>query len=133
MHASVAFDDKIWVLGGRRDMGAWWETDFNDVWYSTDGNQWSRTTTSAGWSKRYGIGSVAWDGRLWVMGGSRLFRNNEVWFSKDGAHWVELGDAGWSPRFAAASVMFRDAVWVMGGKEGGGKFRNDVWRLARSE
>ena len=133
MHASVAFNDKIWVLGGRRDMDAWWGTDFNDVWYSTDGNQWSHTTTSAGWSKRYGTGSVAWDGRLWLMGGSRLFRNNEVWFSKDGAHWVELGDAGWSPRFSAASVVFRDGVLVMGGKEGGGKFRNDVWRLARSE
>lgn len=132
MHASVVFDDKIWILGGRRDIDSWWETDFNDVWCSSDGNQWTRAATSAGWSKRYGLGSAAWDGKLWVMGGSRFSANNEVWFSSDGAHWTKLGNASWSSRFSGASAVFRDGVWVIGGKEGGGKFRNDVWRLARS-
>jgi hypothetical protein len=130
MHASVAFDDKMWVLGGRRDMDSWWESDFNDVWCSTDGNNWTCAATSAGWSRRYGFASAVWDDKLWVMGGSRFSPNNEVWFSTDGAQWTELDDASWSPRFSGASAVFHDGLWMLGGKEGGGKFRNDVWRLA---
>jgi hypothetical protein len=133
MHATVVFDGKIWVLGGRRDMDSWWETDFNDVWYSSDGREWIRATASAGWSKRYGMAAVVWDGKLWVMGGSRIFRNNEVWSSQDGAHWTQIARAGWSPRFAFGAAPFRNGVWVMGGKEGGGRFRNDVWLLTRVE
>ena len=53
MHASISFDRKLWVLGGRRDMESWWETDFNDVWSSVDGVTWRRASGSAGWSKRY--------------------------------------------------------------------------------
>ncbi len=127
MHASVSFDGKLWVLGGRRDMESWWETDFNDVWSSVDGVRWSRASSRAGWSKRYGMAAVAWNGRLWVMGGTRLFRSNDVWSSADGASWVAHGAAGWSPRFALASTVFRDRVWVLGGKESGGRFTNDVW------
>ena len=129
MHASVSFDGKLWVLGGRRDMESWWETDFNDVWSSVDGVAWRRVSSGAGWSKRYGMATVAWNGRLWVMGGTRLFRSNEVWSSIDGERWVAGGAADWSPRFALASTVFRDRVWVLGGKESGGRFTNDVWYL----
>lgn len=133
MHASVVFDGKMWILGGRRDMDSWWETDFNDVWYSSDGREWIRATASAGWSKRYGMAVVVWDGKLWAMGGSRIFRNNEVWSSQDGGHWTRLARAGWSPRFSLGAASFHNGVWVMGGKEGGGRFRNDVWLLTRVE
>jgi hypothetical protein len=133
MHATVVFDGKIWILGGRRDMDSWWETDFNDVWYSSDGREWIRATPSAGWSKRYGMAVVVWDKKIWVMGGSRIFRNNEVWSSQDGRHWTRFASAGWSPRFSHGAASFRNSVWVMGGKEGGGTFRNDVWLLTRVE
>jgi leucine-zipper-like transcriptional regulator 1 len=129
MHASVIHDNKIWVMGGRSNMDGWWETQFNDVWYSTDGTNWMQATSSAGWSKRYGLASVSWDGKIWVMGGSRLFRNNEVWFSQDGTNWIELGEASWTPRFSLATVVFQNRVWIMGGKEGGGIFTNDVWHI----
>lgn len=131
MHASVTFAGKLWVLAGRRDMERWWETDFNDVWSSADGVTWARATSGADWSKRYGIAAAAWDGQLWVMGGSHFFRSNDVWSSTDGVSWTAHGHATWSPRFALASVVFRDKLWVLGGKEGGGHFTNDVWSLAR--
>jgi len=131
MHASVDFDGKLWVIGGRRDFENWWETDFNDVWSSADGVTWKRATSSAGWSKRYGVAAAAWNGELWVMGGTRFFRNNDVWSSRDGVDWTPRGRADWSPRFALASTVFRDRVYVLGGKESGGRFTNDVWYLAR--
>ena len=129
MHTSVDFDGKLWVLGGRRDIENWWETDFNDVWSTADGATWTRATANAGWSKRYGIAAVAWNNELWVMGGSRFFRSNDVWSSRNGASWTLRGHANWSPRFGLASTVFRDRVWVLGGKEGGGAFTNDVWFL----
>lgn len=131
MHTSVVFKDRLWVLGGRRNMDGWWETDFNDVWYSADGVVWQRAVSSATWSKRFGHASVAWDGKLWVLGGSRLFPNNEVWFSEDGYRWTRLKNAEWTPRFSLASAVFQDKLWILGGKEGGGKFTNDVWYLQR--
>jgi hypothetical protein len=129
MHSSAAFDGKLWVLGGRRDIESWWETDFNDVWSTVDGVRWQRATGGAPWSKRYGASTLPWRGRLWLMGGTRFQRNNEVWSSADGSTWSFEGRAAWSPRFGLASAVFRDRVWVLGGKEGGGRFRNDVWFL----
>ena len=133
MHATVSVGGKLWVLGGRRDIESWWEKDFNDVWSSADGVTWRRVSSGADWSKRYGMAALSWNGRLWVMGGTRLFRSNDVWSSADGKRWTAHGQADWSPRFALASTVFRDKVWVLGGKESGGRFTNDVWYLERGQ
>jgi len=129
MHAAVAHDGRLWVFGGRRGMDDWIETDFDDVWSSADGRQWTEATGSADWSRRYSTGAASWDGRLWVLGGSCFGQNNEVWSSRDGTHWVEHESPPWSPRFALSAAVFGGRLFVMGGKEGGGQFTNDVWAL----
>lgn len=133
MHSAAVFAGEVWVTGGRRDMDSWWETTFNDVWHSRDGRVWTRSASRAAWSKRYGHASAAWDGRLWILAGTRLWRKNDVWHSTDGSRWTQLeGEVPWSGRFGLATGVFDDKLWVVGGKEGGARFLNDVWSLERS-
>jgi hypothetical protein len=124
LHASVVFDNKIWVIGGiasatgRR----------NDVWYSTNGVNWAQATASAGWSARYGHTSVVFDNKFWVIGGYDGSHKRDVWYSSDGINWTQAtANAGWSGRLHHTSVVFDNKMWVIGGMVGNGMWIRDVW------
>src|SRR5262249_5746832 len=88
----------------------------------------------APWPARYGLGMVVFHDRLWVLGGTRTWRNgdqlNDVWSSEDGRHWrQELKSAPWQPRWVHATFAFADALWVIGGLASVDPIRNlnDIW------
>jgi hypothetical protein len=123
-HTSVVFDNKIWVIGGYD--GSWPYK--NDVWYSSDGINWTLATDTAFWSGRYGHTSVVFDNKIWVIGGygDSGFKN-DVWYSSDGINWTLATDtAFWSGRAWHTSVVFDNKIWVIGGYGDSG-FKNDVW------
>jgi hypothetical protein len=131
--AFAVFKDRMWVLGGTED--AYRnddETMFNDVWSSADGKDWKREATNAGWSKRANGQAIAFDGKLWIMGGGarnpRAVPTNDVWCSEDGANWRQVTPAApWKPRLWFSTVVYRDRMWVLGGwSEADGNF-GDVW------
>lgn len=126
LHTVVVFNGKMWVLGGTNidDSASF----FNDVWYSTDGVNWTCATDSAGWSVRYGHTSVVFDNKMWVLGGinPQTVFNNDVWYSADGVNWTQATTAaGWSERAGHTSVVFDNKIWVFAGDCVGGC--NDVW------
>lgn len=56
-HASVVYDNKIWVIGGwHRDGDT--VVDLKDVWYSEDGITWEEAAPPATWSARRGLSAV---------------------------------------------------------------------------
>ena len=119
-HTSVAFDDKIWALGGydgsRED----------DAWYSDDGITWLQRTAGAGWSGRYDHTSIVFDDKIWVLGGYDGSREDDVWYSDNGTDWtLATATAGWTSREGHASVVFDDKLWVIGGYAGSNE--NDIW------
>jgi hypothetical protein len=118
-HTSVVHNGKMWVIGGYHPEIPTYLTNWlNDVWYSTDGIKWTSATLSAPWTGRYNHTSVAYDGRIWVMGGSPFSPviMSDVWYSWDGAKWkCATLSAPWFPRFLHASVVFDNKIWVMGG------------------
>jgi dihydrofolate reductase len=126
-HASVVFENKMWVIGGGVG-GA-----LNDVWSSTNGATWTTATDSAAFSARSNHSSVVFDDgdgngkKMWVIGGNS--GGNEVWSSTNGATWTEE-TAGSSAKFSArhshTSVVFDDKMWVIGGN--GSSRLNDVWK-----
>ena len=120
-HASVVFNDKMWVLGG---IDAAYS---NDVWYSEDGVNWTEATTlNTKWSGRYDHASVAFNDNIWVLGGGSYL--NDVWYSLDGADWTEAtNSANWSGRIRFPSVVFDNKIWVLGGKLNSTTEANDVW------
>jgi hypothetical protein len=115
--SSVVFDNKVWVLGGE---GSTLKT---DVWYSSDGVNWTQATSNA-WSSRRGHASVVYDNKIWVFGGCCY--KSDVWYSSDGINWTEAtADASWSDRDLFPSVVFDNKMWIFGGYSSGHK--NDVW------
>lgn len=104
--SSVVYDNKIWVIGG--------DNYINDVWYSTDGVNWTCATSSTEWYP-YGHTTVNFDNKMWLMG-------DHVWYSTNGITWFQVTDTSeWKFRSYHTSVVFNNKIWVLGGGD------NDVW------
>lgn len=143
LHYTVAFKDKIWVVGGQTMPGfaAAPEIFYRDVWNSGDGVHWEQVTPKQPyWSARGVIcGSVVFKGRMWILGGgtydtpatpTRQYLN-DVWSSADGLNYTQHETAPWSPRQYHYVTVFDDRMWVLGGWSNGD--RSDVWHSADGE
>ena len=101
-HATVVFDNKMWVMGGRSGRSG--TTRFNDVWWSSDGENWTNAgargpavepatdpvTYRSHWSAREYLASVVFSNKMWVLGGSAgTTAFDDVWSSSDGTTWTE--------------------------------------------
>ncbi|MBI3632761.1 MAG: hypothetical protein HY226_00560, partial [Candidatus Vogelbacteria bacterium] len=93
-HTSLVFNNKIWVFGGagiHSDSNGHNVIDYNDVWSSSNGRDWTLVTDKAQWEPREGHSSVVFDGQMWVIGGTAAdtcFSSNCIykgfWSSSDG-------------------------------------------------
>ena len=101
---------------------------------STLGANWT-LATNAPWAGRTGAGAVAFNGRMWVMGGQggpgRLYGisyYSDVWSSSDGVTWTCVTNAApWGGRCEFGLVVFNNQMWVLGGSPWGSLYLNDVW------
>jgi leucine-zipper-like transcriptional regulator 1 len=99
---------------------------------TTIGNGWIQVTGSSTFSPREDLGSVVYDGKMWVIGGTRGvgYENkglNDVWYSTDGINWKQAtGSAAFPPRIGHSSVVFDNRIWVIGGSDST-VLKNDVW------
>lgn len=131
---AVAFKDKMWILGGTEDyLFAKDEKRLkNDVWCSSDGQEWELVTNSAAWSARALHQAVVFRDKIWILGGGNysptLQAHNDVWCSEDGINWIQvLEHAPWKPRIWFSVVVYRDRIWVLGGHSGENQRVADVW------
>ena len=85
LHASAAFNGRLYVVGGASD--ELYETGqrYNDVW-STDGTSWRQEPT-APFTPRSLHSLVVRNNELWMLGGLGVGYLNEVWRTADGAAW----------------------------------------------
>ena len=113
--SSVAFDGKMWLLGGKSEGRRNYR---NDAWYSTNGADWYPATTNAAWSRRGSHTTLVFDGKMWVLGGldRNLKQQNDVYYSSNGADWSRLAtESSWEAREFLNSVVFDNKIWVLGG------------------
>lgn len=113
--------DQMWVVGGDPIQGHYQ----GDVWKSGDGVHWEQVNAAVPWAPRVLHYTVAFNERLWIMGGQTLPQfapekevfYNDVWSSPDGVEWKRvLESAPWSPRgMIGGSAVFQGRMWLLGG------------------
>lgn len=104
---------------------------YNDVWRSTNGNNWTVLNSDAGWHPRGQIqGHFVRNDTLWLIGGGTYDARHmysDVWNTGDGIHWNRITEAAdFTPRQYHEVGVFDNRLWILGGYEGIGN-RNDVW------
>lgn len=135
------FHDTLWLMGGFDYFNKRYKT-YNDVWFSTNGADWTLAKEHCPWKPRGIIhGSVIFNDKIWILGGGLyghpVPRNetyyNDVWCSSDCRNWtLVLEHAPWVPRLHHNIEVFDNKMWVMDGhnrkyKNSYGHIRNDVW------
>lgn len=132
-HRVVVFNDRLWVIGGfdyfENDGGT--RTHNNEVWSSADGVTWTQHA-APGFAARSAHEAVAFNGRLWLIGGVNASNSfNDVWSTADGTTWIqETAGAAFSPRFGHQVVVFNGALWLLGGATGSssaGTGSDEIW------
>lgn len=126
-HASVVFNNLMWVIGGFD--GAF----DNDVWSSPDGITWTQVLANGAasptqFSGRPGLSALAYNNALWVIAGFDGADRNDVWNSPTGVTWnqVTVPSAIFPARDSHTSVVFNNSMWVVAGNSPSGPL-NDVW------
>jgi len=142
--AGAVFREYVWIAGGvyfNTSINS--TTQFNDCWYTDNGENWIQAVENAPWHVRFGHALVSFSNRLWIFGGTYLtgsghyahFVNlNDIWATSDGADWTRMPDAPWAPRRWHASAVFNGKLWILGGIAKSGieeaKIVNDVWCMS---
>jgi hypothetical protein len=141
----VVHQGKMWIVGGDVNQGHY----HFDVWNSADGKNWTHVNKGkpVPWGPRALHYTVAFKGKIWVMGGQTIPNiaagdevfYRDIWNSTDGINWhkVTPKEPYWSQRgMIGGSAVFKDRIWILGGgtydtpKKPKRQFFNDVWSTA---
>ncbi len=143
--AVFGFKDKVWLLGGLVPAkGFNFSYVTNAVWSSANGTEWTSTPRIAApaagtlWTGRERINAVAFNDRLWVVGGNAYpaFGNanapgtplSDVWSTADGATWTQATDKAFEVARTNPAVFVHDGkIHVAGGRNASGTLLNDIW------
>lgn len=137
---ALVFKEKMWFMGGWYNGRLPGHSAGNEVWWSTDGAEWTQATPGAGWTPRIAAGAVVFKDKMWILGGTENYYfgdetslKNDVWSSADGKEWqLATANAAWSPRAYLQAVVLNDKIYVMGGGNYVPEYhaKNDVWSSA---
>jgi hypothetical protein len=117
----VYFDDKIWLIGGSQIDTA--NTSNVVCRYDPqkgDAAAW-KSLGPAKWPRRMGHAVLAFEGRIWVMGGCDYTGKalNDVWTldpRNGNTEWLpETAKVGWLPRCLFSAAAFQNWIWLYGG------------------
>ncbi len=79
------FDNQVWIIGGSTFQY------LDDIWRSSDGDDWTLVTESPGFRSRTSHGALVFDNKLLVIGGlSEGIVLEDVWFSE-----IQSGTSDW--------------------------------------
>lgn len=126
-HASVVYNNAMWIIGGLSIVGGSGTGLYNDTWYSSNGSNWTQGTANAAFSARYLHSCVVYNNTMWVIAGvASGVTQNDVWSSTDGVNWnLITSNAAFSPREGQSVVVYNGKMWLIGGF--GSSYFNDVW------
>lgn len=125
-------DGKLWMVGGfGRPIGYGFDTFFNDVWYTEDGETWLQAGSNFPLSIREHV-AASFGGKLLVLGGDQDYSSthlNTIYSTVDGLAWTLEGTAEWVGRREHQIINSTDSnkLVVVGGTNSAGSVLQDVW------
>lgn len=114
----VLHDNKLWLIS----------TQTNRLMYSGNGQDWT-TLTDLNFPPIYHQGVTAFDGKLWLIGGSSEdhTQGTTTYSSADGQNWkVDMDGTPYKARYYPATTSFNNRLFTIGGYSYG-YYLNDVW------
>jgi hypothetical protein len=131
-HASVAYNGYVYVLGGRTSSPAAYT--YNSTIYApinADGTLGTWATTNTFTNARYGLQAVAYQGYMYILGGTDgTTRYNDVQYAPinaDGTLGTWASTTSFTTaRFGHMSVAYNGYLYVLGGYDGLGNSYSDV-------
>lgn len=121
--AALVFKDKLWIIAGATPKGSAVFYSRSDVWSTSDGIVWEKTTDSAAFPARVWHAAAVFDGKMWVFGGTDTRKvakdHGDAWYSEDGVTWTLANASAFSPRAFLKSVVFQNKLWILGGNSHG--------------
>ena len=121
-HRAVVFNNKMWVIAGGRSASNG-DTGYKDVWYSTDGANWTRATNSMFDKGRGGIALTTFDNKMWVIGGwaggCGYSSCSDVWYSTDGSSWTQSTSNLGASSYGHSAASTSSKIWIFGGNYAG--------------
>jgi hypothetical protein len=84
---------------------------------------------AAGLNGRWLFGSVVYNNKMWVIGGSSISGNqNDVWNSSDGQTWTSVAlTTAFSARSEFGCIVYNNRMWVIAGGNNVSGYLNDIW------
>ena len=76
----------MWVLGGWSNNPG---TNWDDVWYSSDGKRWLQLRSNVIWKERHEHSAYVFKDRIWVAGGHAQPLSSEVWSLEVPKNWFK--------------------------------------------
>lgn len=132
-HQVVAFNDTLWMVGGRDHVNDYDAALVPGVWRSEDGLHWTQTVSEvkAPFSAVQKHQMLIFNDALWVIGGDDLNTpTNAVWRSENGFDWTEVSQiTPFTARSGHQALVFNNRLWVVAGEAESG-LANDVWSSA---
>jgi hypothetical protein len=127
-HQVVVLNGLMYLLGGLM-VSTSGTSLMNDVWYTSDGANWTQATAAAPWTARDNFTAVVGNNGIYIYGGDAGGGTllDDVWFSVDGINWTQLTSAATgTPRRLQSMFFFNQKVIIVGGDNGSGA-QNDVF------
>lgn len=124
----VQFNDAIYALGTME--GNYLNLKLGSrITKTSDLKKWEVVAEKSELPARVFYGSVAFDGKMWLMGGfDGKNYYHDVWNSTDGVHWRRVvNQAPWAARCNPTCIVFNNKLWLLGGGVIDGPGFNDVW------
>jgi len=137
-HATYQFNGQLFLTGGldaketmKNKMPVYEKAQyFNDIWSTTDGQNWQLTKARAEFPPFRSASVVEFKGSLYLFGGWSpvVGYKTGVWQSTDGLKWIKIAPASFEEREGQKVVVFDDKLWLIGGVNYDQKKTfNDVW------
>jgi hypothetical protein len=128
---STVYKDLMWISCGTSP-GASPSTYLNDVWYSSNGVDWSLATNNALSLGRDAHSFFVIDDKIWIAGGydGDVIPGdlNDVWYSEDGVDWeLDTQNALWEARQAFELLVYNNKIFLFAGVKEATVECNDVW------